>query len=121
MSLSEPFTVYAPGLAGVPKDERYMSPGVVRRIVARGDANLTLRNVLRMLKSNEEHWDGFLFRHQSIFPNIQINIDFDENTEREYYFFPLRVASLRTRAVAKQMLLSFWVNSSLTRHHMFAS
>ncbi len=81
MSLGEPFTVYAPGLAGVPKEERYMSPGVVRRIVARGDANLTLRNVLRMLKSNAESWDGFLTYMQSIFPNIQIDIDFDENTD----------------------------------------
>jgi energy-coupling factor transporter ATP-binding protein EcfA2 len=49
MDFAHPFTVYAPGLAGVPKEERYMSPGAVRRIVARGDANLVLRNVLRML------------------------------------------------------------------------
>src|SRR6476660_3358805 len=34
MDLETPFTVYAPGLAGIPKDERFMSPGVVRRIVA---------------------------------------------------------------------------------------
>lgn len=49
MNFDRPFTVYAPGLAGIPKDERYMSPGVVRRIVARGDANLVLRNVLLMI------------------------------------------------------------------------
>ena len=71
-----------------------MSPGVrPLRIVARGDANLTLRNVLRMLKSNEEHWDGFLSYMQSIFPNIQINIDFDENTD-ENIDVSVRVASL---------------------------
>src|SRR4051794_6501300 len=56
MSLGSPYTIYAPGLAGVPKEERLMSPGVVRRIVARGDANLTLRNVLRMLKENDIAW-----------------------------------------------------------------
>ncbi|MBX3609170.1 MAG: AAA family ATPase [Hydrogenophaga sp.] len=49
MDLDRPFTVYAPGLAGIAKEERYMSPGVVRRIVARGDANLVLRNVLLMI------------------------------------------------------------------------
>lgn len=49
MNLDRPFTVYAPGLAGIAKEERYMSPGVVRRIVARGDANLVLRNVLFMI------------------------------------------------------------------------
>jgi hypothetical protein len=52
MDLENPFTVYAPGLAGVPREERYMSAGVVRRTVARGDANLALRNVLRMLRAD---------------------------------------------------------------------
>jgi hypothetical protein len=56
MDLPQPFTVYAPGLAGLPKEERFMSPGVVRRIVARGDANLTLRNVLRMLNDDPPAW-----------------------------------------------------------------
>lgn len=53
MDLRQPFTVYAPGLAGIAKEERYMSPGVVRRVVARGDANLVLRNVLLMIKDEE--------------------------------------------------------------------
>ncbi len=101
MDLANPFTVYAPGLAGVPKEERYMSPGVVRRIVARGDANLTLRNVLRMLHSNEEKWAAFLNYMQSIFPEIDISIDFDENTDENidvsfrttgYRRFPLDAA-----------------------------
>src|SRR5579863_551965 len=65
MDLEHPFTVYAPGLAGVPKEERYLSPGVVRRIVARGDANLALRNVLRMLRANQESWDMFIQDMQS--------------------------------------------------------
>ena len=67
MDLTSPFTVYAPGLAGVPKEERYLSPGVVRRVVARGDANLTLRNVLRMLRANGAGWDAFLQDMRSIF------------------------------------------------------
>ena len=54
-----------------------------------------------MLKSNQEHWDGFLSYMQSIFPNIQINIDFDENTDENidvsfrtggYRSFPLDAA-----------------------------
>lgn len=87
MNLSEPFTVYAPGLAGVPKEERYMSRGVVRRIVARGDANLTLRNVLRMLKENGPAWDSFIQSMQSIFEGIAIEIDFDENTDEAIEVF----------------------------------
>jgi len=55
MSLDKPFTVYAPGLAGIAKEERYMSPGAVRRVVARGDANLVLRNVLLMIHDSQTH------------------------------------------------------------------
>lgn len=81
MDLEHPFTVYAPGLAGVPKEERYLSPGVVRRIVARGDANLALRNVLRMLWAVPQSWDLFLQDMQSIFYGISIQITFNENTD----------------------------------------
>lgn len=91
MSLTEPFTVYAPGLAGIPKDERLLSPGVVRRIVARGDANLTLRNVLRLLRRDEEAWDAFIADMRSIFADIRIEVDFDEETDESievYTQFP---------------------------------
>ncbi|SDK00253.1 Predicted ATPase [Bradyrhizobium sp. Rc2d] len=81
MNLASPFTIYAPGLAGVPKEERFMSPGVVRRIVARGDANLTLRNVLRMLHANEVAWRGFLSNMQSLFPGISIDLEFNSDTD----------------------------------------
>lgn len=81
MDLEHPFTVYAPGLAGVPKEERYLSPGVVRRIVARGDANLALRNVLRMLSTNGESWNLFIEDMQSIFDGITVEIEFNENTD----------------------------------------
>lgn len=81
MDLEHPFTVYAPGLAGVPKDERYLSPGVVRRFVARGDANLALRNVLRMLRANAAAWELFIQDMRSIFDGISIEIEFDENTD----------------------------------------
>jgi AAA ATPase domain len=87
MAVERPFTVYAPGLAGVPKEERYLSPGVGRRIVARGDANLTLRNVLRMLKATGAEWDGFIADMQSIFDGILITIDFDENTDENINVF----------------------------------
>jgi energy-coupling factor transporter ATP-binding protein EcfA2 len=81
MSIEHPFTVYAPGLAGIPREERYQSPGVVRRIVARGDANLVLRNVLRMLRRNEAAWSAFKQDMTSIFPNIEVEVQFDEDTD----------------------------------------
>lgn len=106
MNMDNPFTIYAPGLAGIPKDERYMSPGVVRRIVARGDANLVLRNVLLMLLREEEKgraklwklhqekkislaevhawkgpWKSFLSEMSTLFPGIQFDISFDEQRD----------------------------------------
>jgi len=88
MDLAHPFTVYAPGLAGIPKEERYLSRGVVQRIVARGDANLTLRNVLRMLRESPQKWDSFVQDMQSIFGQVEIDIEFDEETDEwiEVYF-----------------------------------
>jgi predicted ATPase len=91
MDLESPFTVYAPGLAGVPKEERYMSPGVVRRIVARGDANLALRNVIRMLTDVDSMFEGFISDMRSIFPNIDVEIDWDPATDENisvYFRFP---------------------------------
>src|SRR5262249_13510381 len=62
-----------------------------RRMVARGDANLTLRNVLRMLKSNEPAWKDFIDDMQSIFGGIEIAVEFDEDTDENinvYFQFP---------------------------------
>ncbi|QDM27080.1 AAA family ATPase [Tardiphaga sp. vice304] len=87
MDLETPYTIYAPGLAGVPKEERYMSPGVVRRIVARGDANLTLRNVLRMLSDSEELFAAFVEDMQSIFPGIGCEVEFDPQTDEHINVF----------------------------------
>jgi AAA domain, putative AbiEii toxin, Type IV TA system len=106
MDLTQPFTVYAPGLAGIPKEERYLSPGVVRRIVARGDANLTLRNVLRMLRADATKWDAFVQDMQSIFGDVSIEIDFDENTDEwiEVYFRFAGGPSLQVDAAGTSVL-----------------
>ncbi|EOG7659791.1 AAA family ATPase [Vibrio cholerae] len=45
-----PFSVYVPGLAGIPQVEEYRSESVVRKGVASGDANLYLRNVIYLIK-----------------------------------------------------------------------
>ena len=87
MDLEHPFTVYAPGLAGVPKEERYLSPGVVRRIVARGDANLALRNVLRMLRNDPTSWELFVQDMRSLFEGISIELSFNEPTDENVQAF----------------------------------
>jgi predicted ATPase len=110
MNMDRPFTVYAPGLAGIAKEERYMSPGAVRRIVARGDANLVLRNVLHMIAEAQasaraayqvelaketdnalariiklRHWRGPLDEFHAdmdvLFPGIKIEVSFNRESD----------------------------------------
>ena len=110
MSMTEPYTIYAPGLAGIPREEKLLSAPVVRRAVARGDANLVLRNILWLLykqgvsekksaeingeaatpvanaKINknidgEDVWSKFMTQMRAIFPGISIEIDFDPETD----------------------------------------
>ncbi len=112
MDLTSPFTIYAPGLAGIAKEERFQSAGVVRRVVARGDANLVLRNVLLMLKDAEskevrdraerldkgnlnqedlQNWKGPWQRFQEgmrkLFENIEFEVKFDRDRDEHIEVF----------------------------------
>lgn len=76
-SITNPFSVYVPGLAGVPGHEEFRSPGILNRAAARGDANNYFRNILYQLKSSEDKWDKFILDFISIFPNVTIDVRFD--------------------------------------------
>jgi hypothetical protein len=43
------FSIYVPGLAGIPRQEEFRTESVIRRGIAGGDANLYLRNVLLLI------------------------------------------------------------------------
>lgn len=71
-----PFSIYVPGLAGIPQVEEYRSESVVRRGVASGDANLYLRNVIYLIKE-KNLMPELLKLMQKLFPNFSIEIKFD--------------------------------------------
>lgn len=75
-----PFSVYVPGLAGVPRSEQFRSEGVVRRGVAGGDANLYLRNVLLLIKERQK-LDKLVARMQRMFPEFWIDVSFDARSD----------------------------------------
>ncbi len=50
---TQPFSIYVPGLAGIPLREEFRSDAIIASAIARGDANLYLRNVLLRISSNE--------------------------------------------------------------------
>ncbi len=83
-SLEEPFTIFTPGLAGIAKYEQYVSSGVLLRTIARGDANLVLRNTLLRLwdeRTQNEKWNKFIFDLKELFPDIDIRVLFASGTD----------------------------------------
>jgi energy-coupling factor transporter ATP-binding protein EcfA2 len=86
--LDRPFSVFSPGLAGISKREAYVSDGVLFRSLARGDANLVLRNILLRLWPGEgaptdkqQKWEDFLTELRQVFPNIDIVVEFDSTLD----------------------------------------
>lgn len=80
-STTQPFSIYVPGLAGIPTDEKYMTSLVIRKSAAKGDANNVLRNILLQLSKEKTDWESFVKDLKSIFPNIEVRISFDENKD----------------------------------------
>lgn len=71
-----PFSVYVPGLAGIPEVEEFRSESVVRKGVASGDANLYLRNVLFLIKQ-KKLLPELTKLMKLVFHNFSIEIKFD--------------------------------------------
>lgn len=71
-----PFSIYVPGLAGVPQYEDFKPKRSVVKGVASGDANLYLRNVLFLLKKVEKI-DVLCTWMNKLFPGFQISVNFD--------------------------------------------
>lgn len=77
IKIPEPFSIYVPGLAGIPSSEEYKNPAIVRRAAARGDANNVFRNILWLLKQHPVDWTNFINDIKEIFPNLILEIEFD--------------------------------------------
>ena len=78
-SINEPFSMLVTGLAGIPNEERYQTPFVVNKSAAIGYSNSVFRNILLLLKKNEQSWSVFNKEVRSIFPEYEVYTDFDEN------------------------------------------
>jgi predicted ATPase len=79
--LRQPFSVYVPGLAGISKNEAFIGFGNLLRAVARGDANLVLRNVLNALRQNPEQWGTFTRALRRVFPDKAVIVRFDQQAD----------------------------------------
>lgn len=73
-ALDEPFSMYVPGLSGIPFQEEFIAFGAVRRAAARGDSNRIFRNVLLQLHNRQDRWSAFLDTLRTVFPHISIKV-----------------------------------------------
>jgi energy-coupling factor transporter ATP-binding protein EcfA2 len=74
------FSIYVPGIAGIPPFEQFRSESVVRRGVASGDANLYLRNVLLQISRLKKN--GALSKlMRSLFPRFLIKVKFEPRSD----------------------------------------
>lgn len=76
--LINPYSIYVPGLSGIPAYEELKSEGIIRRAAVKGDANNVFRNILWLLKENSTKWDAFHQDFSDIFPELNIIISFDK-------------------------------------------
>jgi hypothetical protein len=79
-SLEKPFSIFSPGLAGVAKREEFVSDGVLLRTLARGDANLVLRNILYRLWGTPV-WQKFLDDIHEVFPDLRLDVSFNDKVD----------------------------------------
>lgn len=80
-SVEEPFAILVTGLAGVPNEEKYQTPFVVKKSAARGDSNSVFRNILLLLKENSDAWQSFQDEMKKIFPSYEVNVNFDKDKD----------------------------------------
>jgi hypothetical protein len=90
--LNEPFTVFVPGLAGIARNESFIARGNLLRAIARGDANLVLRNVLWLLKLDPEKWRLFSDALREVFAEHYITIRFTPDAD-EYIQVAVKIGA----------------------------
>lgn len=114
--LTRPFSVFVPGLAGLPLIEERRANSIVQTGIAQGDANLFLRNVLLRLSTNAEKLRAFHELMGGIFPGFETRTTFNENVNQyinsevrlDGYWSPLEMAGtgcLQALQVAAYVIL----------------
>ncbi len=80
-NIESPYSMFVPGLAGIPAFEEYRPPSVVRKAAAKGDSNSVFRNILFLLSKNQESWVSFKKKFNEVFPEYDIIVSFDQNID----------------------------------------
>jgi energy-coupling factor transporter ATP-binding protein EcfA2 len=79
-SSQRPFSVYVPGLSGIPQVEECRTESIIRRGVASGDANLYLRNVLLLINDSGKLQE-LIAAVKVVFPTFHLSVEFKPKTD----------------------------------------
>ena len=85
--IDEPYCVYVPGIAGIPIFEKFEVAIAVKKSATRGDSNNYLRNILYTISNDSEKWDAFKESVNSIYSNVDINVEFNEDVSEFIYVY----------------------------------
>jgi energy-coupling factor transporter ATP-binding protein EcfA2 len=81
--MNQPYSVFVPGLAGIPTAEEFRSEVLVRKAAARGDANNVFRNVLWLLRQNQVQWQKFSSDFGRVFPDLSLDVTFKAERDEQ--------------------------------------
>lgn len=81
-SLSPLYSMYVPGVSGIPIREKYVTTAELRSAAARGDANMYIRNILYSIHNNAQ-LDLLNQKLQSVFPGLSVEVPY--NPEDDLY------------------------------------
>ncbi|GGO98487.1 ATP-dependent nuclease [Actinomyces gaoshouyii] len=84
------FSVYVPGLTGIPLREEYKSRGAILRTAAGGEANLVFRNILLQLAESNRPKESNIRTLEAILSKIvgvdaKFEVKFDKEVDRYIY------------------------------------
>jgi len=80
--LKNPFSVFVPGLAGIPLSEERRANSIVQTGIAQGDAILFLRNVLYRLEEDRAKKNSLQQLMRGLFSGFQVTTSFDEDVNQ---------------------------------------
>lgn len=99
-SWNQLYSMYVPGVSGIPTREKYITNAELRSAVARGDANMFIRNIIYRIKK-EEKLKLLNNTLHNFFPNISVyvpynpdedlyvNVDISIQTDTKSFIVPL--------------------------------
>lgn len=74
------YSMYVPGISGIPTKEKYITKAELRSAVARGDANMYIRNIIYRIKEDSK-LDSLNNKLHEFFSNITVDVPYNPDED----------------------------------------